>query len=183
MTKNRSKSGSGAKAAQHLQPVAPIERVAPVDSSREDASLDADDPQTAAVNETYASHEQDDRSLEGDASASAEQSEDSAETTSATAAAFNSASDAAAAAFGSDDLGDINSQKAEPVDAGDQVMRIPVDWGGEFETSFCGLKNAGNTCFLNSVGMMLVHCPGVFWHCMFDLEQRENSDEHYFHSR
>ena len=183
MPKNRSKV-NGAKAAQRPQPVVPVERVTPADSPRNNADLDADGSQTAAVNESYASsHEPDDLSFQEDASASADQSEDANESTGAAAGAFESASDAAAAAFGSDDMGDINSQKTEPVVEGDQVMRIPVDWGGEFETSFCGLKNAGNTCFLNSVGMMLVHCPGVFWHCMFDLEQRENSDEHYFHSR
>jgi len=91
--------------------------------------------------------------------------------------------EAATAAFGSDDVGDAGSDKAEAEDEGEVAMRIPVDWGGEYELSFCGLRNVGNTCFLNSVGMLLVHCPCVFWHCMFAIEQRENSEEQFFRSR
>jgi hypothetical protein len=180
MPKKRSKSGPGAKVAPLDQSAVPADDEASVHSSQGEIAGQAIDSQSASCDDANPSHEPD---SPDDASASADQSEYSAEGISAPADAFVSADEAATAAFGSEQSGNIGTKSAEAESEVDVVMRIPVDWGGEFESSFCGLKNMGNTCFLNSVGMMLAHCPGVFWHCMFDLDQKENSEEYYFQSR
>ncbi len=172
MPKNKFKSGSDAKAAQTLEFAAPADVDASADRSLEET--------TSA--DHHPSHEQD---FQDHASASTASSRSSLVDQSEEVAEANSisADEAAAAAFGPKDLGDIGTDNAEAAIEDDVAIRIAVDWGNEFDSSFCGLKNAGNTCFLNSVGMLLVHCPGVFWYCMFDLEQKENSDDHYFYSR
>jgi hypothetical protein len=181
MPKNRSKSGSGAK----------TERSNKHPAFSSDAEVAADIPLPATIHEedhvcsspfdeTSSSHVQNARS---DASESSDLSEEATEPNNAPSVDFVSADEAADTAFGSESAGDICSDKVEADDEGEMVMRIPVDWGGEYELSFCGLRNVGNTCFLNSVGMLLAHCPGVFWHCMFALEQRENSEEQFFRSR
>jgi hypothetical protein len=180
MPKNRSKSGSGAKAARSIETAVPSDAEVAADSSPPATSHDEDRSQSPPLDETNSFHEQ---YAQEDASESGDLSEGTAEPNNAPAGDFISADEAADAAFGSENAGDIVSDKAEGDDEGEVVMRIPVDWGGEYELSFCGLKNVGNTCFLNSVGMLLAHCPGVFWHCMFALEQRENSDEQFFRSR
>lgn len=174
MPKNKFKSGSGAKAAQAHELAAPADVDASAHTSLEEQASSDQHPSHEDGVQDHAS-----ASTASSRSSPVVQSEEAAEA----GTDFVSADEAAAAAFGSEDLGDIGTDKTEAADENDLVMRIPVDWGGEFESSICGLKNAGNTCFLNSVGMLLVHCPGVFWYCMFDLEQKENSDEHYFHSR
>ena len=173
MAKKRSKSGPGAKVAPLDQSAVPADDEASVHSSQGDIAGQSIDSQSASCDDVNPD----------DASASAEQTEYSTEGISTSADAFVSADEAATAAFGSEQSGNIGTNVAEAESEVDVVMRIPVDWGGEFESSFCGLKNMGNTCFLNSVGMMLVHCPGVFWHCMFDLDQKENSEEYFFQSR
>jgi hypothetical protein len=177
MPKNKFKAGSGAKAAQAHELAAPADVDASAHTSLEEQPSSDQHPSHEDAVQDHASASTASTALSR--SSPVVQSEEAAEA----GTDFVSADEAAAAAFGSEDLGDIGTDKTEAADENDLVMRIPVDWGGEFESSICGLKNAGNTCFLNSVGMLLVHCPGVFWYCMFDLEQKENSDEHYFHSR
>jgi hypothetical protein len=182
MPKNRSKSGPGAKAARSCEELA-LSADAEV-SAGSSALATRDDEvcsQPLSLQETSPSLEHCD--AEGDASESANLSEDTTEASITPVGDFISADEAANAAFGSEDAGDIGSDKAEGDNEDELVMRIPVDWGGEYDLRFCGLRNVGNTCFLNSVGMLLAHCPGVFWHCMFALEQRENSEEQFFRSR
>jgi hypothetical protein len=178
--KNRSKSGSSAKAALADEIPLSADSEAPADSSPPETSHDEGHSQSPPLDKTRSSH---DEYAHSDASESTDRSDDAPESNVAPAGDFISVNEAATAAFGSDDEGDAGSDKAEAEDEGEVAMRIPVDWGGEYELSFCGLRNVGNTCFLNSVGMLLVHCPCVFWHCMFAIEQRENSEEQFFRSR
>jgi hypothetical protein len=188
MPKNRSK---GAPAASLDQSTVPADDKASAHSSQQDTAGHAAESSSPSSDHVHPSLEQE---VHEDASATAGTSEQSDEDNEAPAGHFDSAHEAAAAAFGPEDLGDIGAEKAEGGSIGaekaegesedDMVVRIPVDWSGEFESSFCGLRNVGNTCFLNSVGMLLAHCPGVFWHCMFDLVQtKDNSDEYFIQSR
>ncbi len=193
MPKKPAKSRQGAKSDLLDQPAESANGEASVSSSQEDIVDQAIDSPSASCDHVLPPHEQDGHAH---SSASAHQYEDSAEDSNAPsdvfytagdsnapADVFASADEAAAAAFGSEDLGNAGIEQVDAESEGDVAMRVPVDWGGEFESSLCGLKNVGNTCFLNSVSMLLAHCPGVFWHCMFDLEHKENSDEYFFHSR
>jgi hypothetical protein len=178
MPKNRSK---GATAASLYQSTVPADDKASAHSSQQDIAGHAAESSSPSFDHLQPSLEQE---VHDATSATASTSEQSDEDNEAPAGHFDSAHEAAAAAFGSEDLGDIGAEKAEGGSEDDMVVRIPVDWSGEFESSFCGLRNVGNTCFLNSVGMLLAHCPGVFWHCMFDLVQtKDNSDEYFIQSR
>jgi hypothetical protein len=178
MPKNRSK---GAPAASLDQPTVPADDKASAHSSQQDIAGHATESSSPSSDHVHSSLDQE---VHDAASATAGTSEQSDEDNQAPAGHFDSAHEAAAAAFGSEDLGDIGAEKAEGGPEDEMVARIPVDWSGEFESSFCGLRNVGNTCFLNSVGMLLAHCPGVFWHCMFDLVQtKDNSDEYFIQSR
>jgi hypothetical protein len=179
MSDMESKTGAGLHPPPSNDATSSAHLEASGDESLEESEHDATDPQTSLFDLSRNAQERD---HDDDVSEPADDSEDSAVATSDPAGAFISADEAAAAAFGPEDLGD-GVEKAESEAEEELAVRIPVDWGCEVDFPICGLRNLGNTCFLNSICMLLVNCPAVFWHCFFAFEQKENTDELVFYSR